>query len=279
MDKPYRVCGGLQDNGTWCGPTRTRGRMARATRLVQCRRRRRLLQRAGPDTDPSIIYSESQGGNVSRLNFCERRVLSIMRGNAGRINFEDSLIVARGDTTQPVTSTSHRRSMRFVLAPRRIRSSRYRFNWSAPFFLSSHSPTTLYMGGNRLLKSTDRGDDFYPISPIFRPPIRCASMSARRRPAASRAMQRAPRRYGTITTVSESPIRPGIFWVGTDDGNVWLTTNDGGTWTDLTKRFPGSSAEDVGESRRAVELRHCHCLRLVRQPSRERFQAVSLRLD
>ena len=45
--------------------------------------------------------------------------------------------------------------------------------------------------------------------------------------------------HGTITTVAESPIRPGILWVGTDDGNVWLTANDGGQWTDLTTRFPG----------------------------------------
>jgi hypothetical protein len=45
--------------------------------------------------------------------------------------------------------------------------------------------------------------------------------------------------HGTITTVAESPIRPGILWVGTDDGNVWLTTNDGGQWTDLTSRFAG----------------------------------------
>jgi hypothetical protein len=45
--------------------------------------------------------------------------------------------------------------------------------------------------------------------------------------------------HGTITTVAESPIRPGILWVGTDDGNVWLTTNDGGSWTDVTTHFPG----------------------------------------
>jgi len=45
--------------------------------------------------------------------------------------------------------------------------------------------------------------------------------------------------HGTITTVAESPIRPGILWVGTDDGNVWLTTNDGGNWTDITTHFPG----------------------------------------
>ncbi|MBI1722622.1 MAG: hypothetical protein HYR48_01800 [Gemmatimonadetes bacterium] len=45
--------------------------------------------------------------------------------------------------------------------------------------------------------------------------------------------------HGTITTVAESPMRPGILWAGTDDGNVWLSASDGATWTNLTGRFPG----------------------------------------
>jgi hypothetical protein len=48
--------------------------------------------------------------------------------------------------------------------------------------------------------------------------------------------------YGTITSIAESPVRPGILFVGTDDGNVWMTTNDGGAWTNLTKRFTGVPA-------------------------------------
>ena len=45
--------------------------------------------------------------------------------------------------------------------------------------------------------------------------------------------------YGTITTLAESYVRPGILFAGTDDGNVWLTRNDGATWENLTTRFPG----------------------------------------
>jgi hypothetical protein len=48
---------------------------------------------------------------------------------------------------------------------------------------------------------------------------------------------RAPRLYGTITALDESPLVRGFLAAGTDDGNVWISRNDGGTWTDLTARF------------------------------------------
>ena len=68
MQKPYRVCGGLQDNGSWCGPSR-----ARRTRRYH---QRDWFNVGGGDgfytaqdpDDPNIVYSESQGGNASRLN-------------------------------------------------------------------------------------------------------------------------------------------------------------------------------------------------------------------
>ncbi len=49
--------------------------------------------------------------------------------------------------------------------------------------------------------------------------------------------------YCTIVSLAESPLRPGLLYAGTDDGNVWLTRNDGGTWENLTAgRFPGVPA-------------------------------------
>jgi hypothetical protein len=242
MSKPYRVCGGLQDNGTWCGPTKTRGRDGASNANWFNVGGGDGFYSAQDPTDSNIIYSESQGGNASRLNIASGARYSIMRANAGRTNFEDSLIIARGDTTQPVNPR-----VRTALDSIRARAksdslSRYRFNWSTPFFLSSHAPSTVYIGGNRLLKSTNKGDDFYPISPDLstNDSVRI-NVSTKTTGGVTRDATGAET-YGTITTVSESPIRPGILWVGTDDGNVWLTTNDGGAWTNLTKRFPGVPA-------------------------------------
>ncbi len=242
MSKPYRVCGGLQDNGTWCGPTRTRAREgAGNSNWFNVGGGDGFFSAMDP-TNPDIIYSESQGGNASRLDIASGARYPIMRGNAGRVNFEDSLIVARGDTMQPPTSqvTSTLENLR--ARARADTAARYRFNWSTPFFLSPHSPTTVYLAGNRVLKSTNRGDAFIPISPDL---TTADSMRIRVSTRSTGGITRdatGAETYSTITTLAESPVRPGILWAGTDDGNVWVSTNDGGAWTDVTKRIAGVPA-------------------------------------
>jgi hypothetical protein len=90
-----------------------------------------------------------------------------------------------------------------------------------------------------LLKSSDRGDHFYPISPDLSTRDSTRIIMSTRLTGGITRDNSGAETHGTISTVAESPIRPGILWVGTDDGNVWLTTNDGGSWTDITTRFPG----------------------------------------
>src|SRR6266496_2571245 len=153
--------------------------------------------------------------------------------------FEDSVIIARGDTTRPETPELTR-TLAQIRARAAADSARgYRFNWSTPFFLSPHSASTIYMGGNRLLKSSDRGDHFYPISPDLSTRDSARIIMSTKRTGGITRDNSGAETHGTITTAAESPIRPGILWVGTDDGNVWLSTNDGGQWTDITTRFPG----------------------------------------
>jgi photosystem II stability/assembly factor-like uncharacterized protein len=241
MQKPYSVCGGLQDNGSWCGPTRTRGRFGPTNADWQNVGGGDGFYTAQDPNDPNIIYSESQGGNASRLNILTNARASIMRGGGrppGAI-FEDSVIIARGDTMKPETP-----QISAALAAIRARSvadtsMRYRFNWMAPFFLSSHAPATVYMGGNRVLKSTDRGDHFFPISPDLSTRDSARIIVSIRTTGGVTRDPTGAETHGTVSTLAESPVRPGILWAGTDDGNVWLSTNDGGAWTDLTKRFPG----------------------------------------
>jgi hypothetical protein len=241
MEKPYKVCGGLQDNGTWCGPSRAKNRIGITNNdWFNVGGGDGFYSAMDPD-DPNIIYTESQGGNASRLNVAQNTRAVIMRGG-GRDRtsiFEDSVIIARGDTTKPETPQITR-----TLADLRTRAAAdsargYRFNWSTPFFLSPHSPTTVYMGANRLLKSSDRGDHFFPISPDLSTKDSARIIMSTRLTGGITRDNSGAETHGTITTVAESPIRPGILWVGTDDGNVWLTTNDGGQWTNITARFPG----------------------------------------
>jgi hypothetical protein len=95
------------------------------------------------------------------------------------------------------------------------------------------------MGANRVLKSSDRGDHFYPISADLSTRDSSRIIMSTKLTGGITRDNTGAETHGTITAVAESPIRPGILWVGTDDGNVWLTTNDGGQWTDITTRFPG----------------------------------------
>ena len=242
MAKPYNVCGGLQDNGTWCGPSRTRFRTgARNQDWFNVNSGDGFFVAMDP-TNPNIIYSESQGGNVSRLDLASGARVMINRGRGGAPEWEDSLIVARGDTTVPENPRISAALQSIRNRARADSSSRMRFNWSAPFFLSSHSPATIYLGGNKLLKSSSRGDNFYPISPDLSTADSMRIRVSTKTTGGITLDATGAETYGTITTVAESPVRPGILWVGTDDGNVWVSTNDGGSWTNLTRRFTGVPA-------------------------------------
>ena len=99
-----------------------------------------------------------------------------------------------------------------------------RFNWMTPYIVSGHDPSTLYCGANRLFKSTDRGDTWTVISPDLSTdpgPDRQGNVP-----------------YGTITTISESPLQAGLLYAGTDDGNVQLTRDGGDNWTELGAGLP-----------------------------------------
>src|SRR5579871_2594557 len=116
-----------------------------------------------------------------------------------------------------------------------------RFNWIAPFVLSPHNPQTLYAGAQVLFRSVDRGDHWQEISPD----LTTNDPEKTNRSAAGSAIQ-----YCTIVTISESPVTPGVLWVGTDDGKVQVSKNGGANWADVTKNIAAAGGpEDVWTSR------------------------------
>jgi photosystem II stability/assembly factor-like uncharacterized protein len=110
------------------------------------------------------------------------------------------------------------------IQPRRAEGApALRYNWITPIVLSPHNPQIVYTGAQVLFRSLNRGDDWQEISPDLttNDSSRCGLNSGY-----------VP--YCTITSISESPLTPGVIWIGTDDGKVQLTRDHGATWTDLT---------------------------------------------
>ncbi len=98
----------------------------------------------------------------------------------------------------------------------------YRFTWNTPLVISPHDPATLYAGAQKLLRTTDRGETWEELSDDL------TSNDSVKIAGKGHIM------YCTITTISESPVKPGVIWVGTDDGRVYMTPDSGNTWKDFT---------------------------------------------
>ena len=203
--KPYHVCGGLQDNYSWCGPSstaQTRGIGNEDWFTVEGGDG--FYNRIDPK-DPNTIYAESQDGNLSRRD----------------------LKTSQSKSIRPIEPNDQ--------------TSRYRFQWNSPLEISSHDSKTIYYGGNHLFKSTDRGDTWQVLGedlttgqdrdklPILGRPVDRNTLSRDDGVAA----------WPCITAIAESPVKAGVLWVGTDDGNVQMSRDDGKTWSNVVSHILG----------------------------------------
>lgn len=194
---PYRVGGGLQDNGSWIGPSETITEESDET----------FMGRGGAITnsdwqfvlggdgfhvafdpeDENIVYAEWQGGRIIRIHLDSGAAYNL----------------------RPVA---------------REGEADYRFNWNAPFLISAFDSTTLYHAGNMVFKLTDRGNNWQRISEDLTTGDLAKMISA----------GSVAETYGTVVSLAESPIEQGTLWAGTDDGLIHITTDDGKTWTNVT---------------------------------------------
>ncbi len=216
MRRPYFVCGGLQDNGSWCGPSAVRGRDIINDDWYRVGGGDGFYVRIDP-TDYNVVYSESQGGSMSRRD--------LRTGQGGSIR--PSAPREMNNTTRPGN----------VIGAEPNQA--YRFEWNTPIELSPHDPTTVLVAGNRFFKSKDQGRTWTASEDLTKAVDR-NELSIMGVPGtefmASKNDGQSGFSYGT--TVAESPSQPGVIWVGTDDGNVQVSQDGGMTFTDVTGNIP-----------------------------------------
>lgn len=248
---PYRVCGGMQDNGSSCGLSRRRNGQLQMTDWFALFAADGL-QTAQDPANPEWVYYESQGGNIARRNLATGEQTQLRPRTVSVNQYGNQIAQIKGDGTKPLTAEQEkqiadiRQKMKEEMSEPGVAN---RWNWNTPFILSWHNPMVYYVGANKLFKSVNRGEDLRAISPDLTAQnpdwMRVSSGFDAEGNAATDASGGITRdatgaeENATIVTIGESPIRAGMLMVGTDDGKVWLTRNDGGSWEDLSSRFQG----------------------------------------
>lgn len=203
MRDPYRVYGGMQDNHSWMGPSQTRHWAG-------------ILnddwQQVGfgdgmywqPDpSDARYAYGNAQNGEYTRIDTYTGDILDIApAAPAGE---------------EP-----------------------YRWDWVSPSLVSSHDPSTVYVGGNRLFTSRDRGVTWSRSEDLTRQidrdtlelmGVRGSDIRLSRNDGTSS--------FGEITVIAESPLDAAVLWVGTDDGNLQVSADGGTVWTEVGRNVAG----------------------------------------
>jgi photosystem II stability/assembly factor-like uncharacterized protein len=203
---PFNVCGGLQDNSGWCGPSTNLGRSG-VTNAD-------WYTVAGGDgeyavpapSDPNIIYADSQSGYIVRLDkktHLEKYIRPTLDGV---------------EETPPA-------------------QLKYRFNWTSPIAVSPVNANEVYLGANVVFKSTDGGKNWAPISGDLTRNDKSKQVVAGG--PVNHDISGAET-YDTILTITIAPTDPKVIWVGTDDGCVQVTRDGGAHWARVDTNISGA---------------------------------------
>ncbi|MDQ1346839.1 MAG: hypothetical protein QG573_208, partial [Acidobacteriota bacterium] len=202
MDSPYNLYGGLQDNGSWRGPSSVRQNGGIRNHFWKALAGGDGFETLPDPTDSLQGYALWQGGNLMRWNW------------------------RTGETKD--------------IKPAPAAGVRLRFNWNAGLAVDPFDPKTIYLGSQFLHRSTDRGETWTAISPDLtsnNPEWQKADESGGLTPDVTNAET-----FTTIVTVEPSKKERGLIWVGTDDGRLQVTRDGGATWTSVEGNVPGVPA-------------------------------------
>ncbi|MGE5357803.1 MAG: WD40/YVTN/BNR-like repeat-containing protein, partial [Bacteroidales bacterium] len=196
-EQPYNVMGGTQDNGAWIGPSQNRNQYGLYPSDWRYLPTGDAFYVVRDWWNPEYIYYESQFGGSSRMNLKTGET----SGLAVRLTPEQT---AAGEPA-------------------------LRYQWNAPIVLSPHNPGIVYIASQYVWRSMSRGAQgtFVRISPDLTKADKTKLAEAKKTNL----------QWATVYTFSESPKKPGLYWAGTDDGNVQMSPDGGNAWVNITNQF------------------------------------------
>ena len=200
----YQVCGGLQDNNSWCGPGASKDPSGISSRAWYGFNGDDGIYGMTAADDPNLIYNEGQNGAYFVYNRSEEQLHDI----------------------EPFPRDDNGRG---------ADGARYRFAWEAAFAVSPSNPKVLYAGGNVVFRSNNRGRTWKVISPDL-----TRNDKAKQGPSGGPVIQdnSGAEYYDTILTIIPAASDPQVIWVGTDDGLVQVTRDGGKHWSNVTANIP-----------------------------------------
>ena len=201
MSIPYRVCGGMQDNGSWVGPSS-------------------IWKNGGiRNSDWQEIYFGDGFDTAIRPDDGRYSFAMSQGGNIGYIDMETGYT----KDIQPVHPDG----------------IKLRFNWNAGFAQNPFHPCGIYFGSQFLHKSSDCGNSWEIISPDLT--TNDSTKQHQDKSGGLTIDATTAENYTTIIAIAPSPMDENVLWVGTDDGNVQVTRDGGKTWTNVAPNLTGSN--------------------------------------
>ncbi len=204
MAIPFNVCGGMQDNYNWCGPSEVRGAVGipnYAWSTLQGGDGFHVLQ---DPTDYRIAFSESQDGNIVRVD---------------RVTGETMGIRPQPGPGEPPL----------------------RWHWDTPLMLSPHDPKVVYAAANKVFRSPDRGLSWVAVSGDLTSGQDRDALETMGVKGSEIQFSRHDgiQAWPAIVSLAESPKRAGLLYAGTDDGLLSVTRDGGKNWAQVVDKVPG----------------------------------------
>jgi photosystem II stability/assembly factor-like uncharacterized protein len=190
---PYNIYGGLQDNGTWMGPSRLSSDDVEFSK-----------QEPAPD---EYEWKQIGDGDGMQVQVDTRDNKTVYTGFQFGYYFRGNT----GSTNEPL----------LIHPMHNLGEAKLRYNWQTPIWLSKHNQDVFYYGSNKFYRSLDKAETMVPLSGDL-----------------TNGKKKGIIPYGTFTSIAESPIKFGLIYIGTDDGNIQVSKDGGYTWMLVSKNLP-----------------------------------------